>query len=250
MTGTIFQGHRLPVSDWCEFLVQTFSFESMNGMMGEDRRPEATLPCWMAKLFLVLDGIRDDVVLSGDVEIDEKHCPIARADEELDEDGGRKRGLSRNKPCVAIGCDREGRPVFIPCDRGKPGRARAWEAYGSRIAEGPRLSHDKERSHPVLVERLPLESIEHDAREIPRLPDKENPLGEVNRLCFLLETFLSSHSGFDRDDLPGWLDLFHVMMNGTEDKMEKAARVLDRAMLIPKTLSFREFYGMKPSSDD
>ena len=72
----------------------------------------------------------------------------------------------------------------------------------------------------------------------------------MNRLCFLLETFLNSHSGFDRDDLPGWLELFHVMMNGSEDKMEKAARVLDRAMRAPKTLSDREFFGIKPSSKD
>ena len=82
------------------------------------------------------------------------------------------------------------------------------------------------------------------------MPDRSNLLRSVNRLCFLLETFLNSHSGFDRDDLPGWLELFHVMMNGSEGKMEKAARVLNRAMRVPKTLSDREFYGIKPSSKD
>ncbi|MFC2647016.1 MAG: hypothetical protein ACFNZW_03510 [Coriobacteriaceae bacterium] len=138
----------------------------------------------------------------------------------------------------------------MSCGRGKPSRARAWKAYGSHIAEGSTLSHDKEKSHSVLVERLPWESVEYDAREISRMPDKENPLREVNRLCFLLETFLNSHSGFDRDDLPDWFELFHVMMNGSEDKMEKAARVLDRAMRVPKTLSDREFYGIRPSSKD
>lgn len=66
--------------------------------------------------------------------------------------------------------------------------------------------------------RLSLVSVEHDARKISRMPDRDNPLREVNRLCFLLETFLNSHSGFDRDDLPGWLNLFHVMMNDPEDK--------------------------------
>jgi len=138
----------------------------------------------------------------------------------------------------------------VSCGKGKPSRARAWKAYESHIAEGSTLSHDKERSHSVLVERLSWESVEYDAREISRMPDKENPLREVNHLCFLLETFLNSHSGFDRDDLPGWLELFHVMMGGSEDKMEKATRVLDRAMRVPKTLSFREFFGIKPSSKD
>lgn len=250
MTGTIFQGHKLPVSDWCEFLLQTFSFESINGMMRGNRRSETTLPYWVAKLFLVLDGIQDGVVLSGDVQIDEKYYPMARADEELNADGSRKRGLSRNKLCIAIGCDAEGRSVFVPCGRGKPSKARAWEAYGSHIAEGSTLSHDMERSHSVLVERLSLTSVEYDAREISRMPDRDNPLRRVNRLCFLVETFLNSHSGFDRDDLPGWLNLLHVMMNEPEDKMEKAAKVLDRAMSVPRTLTFREFYNIKPSSED
>jgi hypothetical protein len=33
-------------------------------------------------------------------------------------------------------------------------------------------------------------------------------------------------------------------------RQEKAAKVLDRAMSIPKTLTFREFYNVKPSSED
>ena len=40
-----------PVSERCEFLVQTFSFESMNGLIREECRPKTTLPYWIAKLF-------------------------------------------------------------------------------------------------------------------------------------------------------------------------------------------------------
>ena len=40
-----------PVSERCEFLLQTFSFESMNGLMREECRPKTTLPYWIAKLF-------------------------------------------------------------------------------------------------------------------------------------------------------------------------------------------------------
>lgn len=250
MTGTIFQGHKLPVSDWCEFLLQTFSYESINGMMRGNRRSQTTLPYWMAKLFLVLEGIQDDVVLSGSVQIDEKYYPVARADERLNADGSRKRGLSGNKLCIAIGCDDAGRSVFVPCGLGRPSRSRAWEAYGPHIEEGSLLTHDLEQAHSAVVERLSLRSVTHNSKAISALPDKDNPLREVNRLCFLLETFLNAHSGFDRADLQGWLDLFHVMMNDPSDKMEKAARVLDRAMRCPKSLSFREFYGVKSSSGD
>ena len=67
----------------------------------------------------------------------------------------------------------------------------------------------------------------------------------MNELCRLLELFLDVHSSFDRDDLDGYLDLFWVIMNDPADKMEKAAMVLDRAMRCPKTLSFRDYYGIK-----
>jgi len=37
-------------------------------------------------------------------------------------------------------------------------------------------------------------------------------------------------------------------MNEPKDKLEKVALVLDRAMRCPKTLRFRGFYNVKPSS--
>ena len=39
------------------------------------------------------------------------------------------------------------------------------------------------------------------------------------------------------------------MMNPPADKMEKAAMVLGGAMLTPKSLSFRSFYGISPRSE-
>ena len=44
-------GTQAPVSERCEFLAQTFSFESMNGLIREECRPKTTLPYWIAKLF-------------------------------------------------------------------------------------------------------------------------------------------------------------------------------------------------------
>ena len=94
---------------------------------------------------------------------------------------------------------------------------------------------------------LDLASEAHDSREIKRLPDRENPLWKVNRLCFLLRLFLDGHTGFDRSNFGGWLDLFSVMMNPPEDRLEKAAMVLDRAMSSPNTLRYRDYYKQKPS---
>ena len=86
----------------------------------------------------------------------------------------------------------------------------------------------------------------------PILPDSQNPLREVNRPCFLVKLFLGSHSGFRRESMQGYLDVFSVIMNPPEEKMEKAATVLDLAMRNPKTLRFRKLYENKsrPDSED
>ena len=72
----------------------------------------------------------------------------------------------------------------------------------------------------------------------------------VNRMCYFLKTFLKSHSGFKRSQIQGYLDLLYVAMNEPEDKLEKVAMVLDRAMRRRKTIRFRDFYKRKPSSSD
>jgi len=101
MTNTIFEDHKLSLSDWSDFLVQLFSFESINVMTREDRRSSTTIPYWLGKVFAVLEGIQDGVVLSGRVEIDETFYPVPGA-EEVSRDGKKLRGLSRNKICIAV----------------------------------------------------------------------------------------------------------------------------------------------------
>ena len=247
-TGTVFDSHKIPVADWTEFLLEMFSYESLNGITRSNRRSKTTAPYWLAKLFAVLAGIQDGVVLSGNVQIDEKYYPLSDAEQERKEDGTRPRGLSKNQICIAIGRDDRGLSFFSRLGLGKPSEARVRAAYAGHIQEGSRLIHDMERSHKVLVRELNLTEEAHNSKLIKALPDKENPLCEVNELCYLLELFLNSHSGFDRSRLDGYLDLFHVMMNAPHEKMEKVALVLDRAMRFPYTLRYRQYYAKKTSS--
>lgn len=122
------------------------------------------------------------------------------------------------------------------------------KAFGSNVERGTTLAHDSENGHNRLVRELGPVDERYDAKEIKKLPDKENPLREVNRLCSPLKLFPNSHSGFDRGDINGYLDVFWVMMNPPTDKMEKAALVLGRAISTPKSLSFRQFYGINGRS--
>lgn len=215
-------------------------------MTREGRRSDTTLPYWMAKLFAVLEGIQGDVVLSGRAWIDETYWPVAAEDAVRRPDGRLPRGLSRNQICIGVGIDSSGRSVFLREGLGKTSRAKTRATFGTHIERGSVLVHDMERSHSALVADLGLASEAHDAALLKGVADGLNPLQPVNRACFLLKRLLGSHPGFDRSDLQGYLDLFHVASNPPDDKMAKAAFVLDRAMRYPKTVRFRKFYNVKP----
>lgn len=177
--------------------------------------------------------------------------PLPLADQPRMPDGSKvPGGFSKGKHCIGIGCDGSGAAVFADEGLGKTSGARTLAAFGGHVARGSTLVHDMENGHNRLVRELGLRSERHNSKLIKRLPDPENPLAAVNRLCYLLRLFLDSHTGFDRTRLGGYLDLFWVMMNPPRDKMEKAAFVLDRAMRNPKTLRYRDFYARSPSSDD
>lgn len=249
VTGTIFDNRKLPVTAWVDFILQAVSFESVASMTREDRRADTTPPYWLAKLFGVLDGIQGDAMLHGRVWIDESFYPVAGRDAVRRPDGKLLRGLSRNQLCIGLATDGSGRCLVVFEGCGKTNKAKTWEAFGSHIEPGSTLVHDMEGSHSVLVERLSLKDEPYNAKLLKGVPDELNPLEPVNRLCCLLKCFLRSHSGFNRDNIQGYLDLFSVAMNAPKDKLEKAALVLDRAMRCPKTLRFREFYNVKPSSE-
>lgn len=247
-TGTIFEDRKLPLPSWVDFLLQTFTFESIASMTREDRRSVTTPPYWMAKLFAVLEGVQDGIVLSGRAQIDETYYPVPVA-EQAAVDGKKLRGLSRNKICIGVGWDVMGKSVYIEEGLGKTSGKKTWDAFGTRIAPGTKLWHDMENGHNRLVRELGLVETRFNAKEISKLPDSQNPLREVNHLCFLVKLFLDSHSGFKRESMQGYLNVFSVIMNPPEEKMEKAAMVLDLAMRNPKTLRYRKFYERKARSN-
>ncbi len=149
---------------------------------------------------------------------------------------------------IAIGTDGK-RSLFVFEGPGKTSKARTWDAFGPHIAPGSTLVHDREHSHSVLVDRLSPSGESYDSRLLKGLPDDESPLGLVNRMCFMLKQFLRAHSGFSRGSMQGYPSLLSVAMNPPEDKLEKTAMVLDRAMRFPKTLRYRDSCNVSRRSE-
>lgn len=71
LTGTLFENHKISITEWIDYILQTISYESNSSISLNGRNSESTTPYWMHKLFLALEGYQEDIVLCGNVQIDE-----------------------------------------------------------------------------------------------------------------------------------------------------------------------------------
>lgn len=166
-------------------------------------------------------------MLGGNVWIDETFIKVRKGGIEKRPDGKEYRGLSRKQMCIGIACDKDN-AVFVFEGSGKTSKKKTLDAFSSHIKEGSHLIHDKEESHSALISRLGLTEESYDSRKLKGIPDKDNPLDRVNELCNLLQQFLSSsHSGFNRDDIQNYLNLFSVMVNPPKNKYEIVKKILE-----------------------
>ena len=123
-----------------DFLLQVFSCDSFASMGRKERRSDATLPYWMGKLFAVLEGVQEGIVLSDRVWIDETYWPLTA------KDAVRKLlwGLSANQMCAGVGVDDSGTSIYLHEGFGKTSKAKTYATFGSRIERGSTLLHDME----------------------------------------------------------------------------------------------------------
>ena len=75
------------------------------------------------------------------------------------------------------------------------------------------------------------------------LADSENPLNPVNRIHCLLKVFLNAHSGFNREDLQNYLNLYSFVMNPPDDHLEKVENIIKMVFENPKSLKYRDQFG-------
>lgn len=146
LTGTVFDSHRLPLTEWLGFLLDIFGFGSFSLTSKGNRNSINTTRYWKDKVFLLLEGSQDSTMLGGTVWIDEKFYTVRAPDIRRRPDGTLYNGLSRNQMCIGVGCDDKGHVLCILEGVGKPGNKGNLEAFANHIRPGSRLIHDKERS--------------------------------------------------------------------------------------------------------
>lgn len=232
LTNTIFDSRKIPISEWLDFLLDIFGYSSFNLASKGNRNANNTTKYWMNKVFLVLRSCQSDIILEGDILIDETYYKVRSTDIRRKPSGLEYRGISQNQICIGIACDKDHVICYL-VGHGKPSKKKLYRLFGPQIKQGSHLIHDMEHSHEVLVRRLKLESTTYNSKEAKKLEDSVNPLNQVNQYCRLLKLFLNAHSGFIRSDIQDYLNLFSFMMNPPESKYEKVEKFLNMAISLP-----------------
>jgi hypothetical protein len=87
-----------------------------------------------------------------------------------------------------------------------------------------------------------LKETAFPAKDLKGEPDEDNPLYPSNHVHFRLKHFLDSHSGFDRDDLQGYLDRFAFLTNPPDGLLSKVDILINDIFGNPVQLRFRGKY--------
>ena len=241
-TGTIFDEHRISISEWMEYCLNLFRHVSITADSWNNKNAFMTSRYWLQKLFLTLESIQDDIILSGKVWFDETFYTVRSENIVRKGNGDKLRGLSNNQIFIGVATDKA-RSVLLAEGTGKPSQKKTFLAFGKHIEQGSTLIHDKESAHSKLIEKLGLKSIAYDSKELKKFSDRDNPLNPVNRVHAILKAFLNSHSGFDRQYMQDYLNLFAFVSNLPHEMLEKVELVINLAFQNPKLLRYRDFYG-------
>lgn len=238
-TGTIFDSRKIPISEWIEYCLNLFRYISLNVDSWNNKNSVSTSKYWLEKLFLLLKNYQENIVLNGTIWLDETYYPIVMREKEHNKEGALLRGLSRNQICIGVATNKKQSVCFVE-GTGKPSQKKNFITFYQHIKEGSTLIHDKKKAHSALITKLSLKSISYDSKELKGLADSENPLDPVNRIHCLLKMFLNAHSGFNREDLQNYLNVYAFAINPPSDPLEKVEKLINLAFENPKMLRYRD----------
>lgn len=245
LTGTLFDSHKIAISEWIEFIIHLVEFHSVRTSASDNRNAETTGKYWLSKVFEALKGYQDGIVLAGRVYIDEAFFEPIHSQRPRQPDGLLVRGYGDRR--IGVCCGTDGAKSFlIVAGEGRISREQFVAVYGPHIKKGSTLVHDGDVNHRALVAAKSLKSEVHLSEDTRGMPDSENPLDPINEVHYLAKRFMGSHGAFDRGSLQDWMNLIAFILNPPSDKGEKVLLLIKMMMKCRKTMRYRDVIGGKP----
>ena len=235
LTGTVLEHCRKDLPTWVDFIRLMRFNVPLDAASEICRITHQTAFEWRHRVFATVDGYQDRLMLRGRVWIDETYIN----DTDLTHGYGeaRKRGLSKQKICIAVAIDMFKNPVAVVCGHGKPSSKRIVKGLRSHITAGSTIVHDMEKSHRALVRATGCvdESYRADVRD----PVYLESMAMVNNLCSWIKRYLWRFTGMSPENLQSYLNWYVYLfrVNQAREKWPETERVV-RHLLMSDT-SFR-----------
>lgn len=243
ISNSLFENHKISILGWIEYLLNLFGYVSFRSTSRNSKIADSTTKYWLLKLFDLLKDYQEDIILSGNVYIDETYYKVAKKDIVRKYDGTLK--ANENQYCIGIGYDFK-RVYCMSEGLGlNTSYKKTYDTFINHIKEGSTLIHDKERAHDILVESLNLKSNAYNSLECKKLKDKDNPLQPINNQCNLLKQFLNSHRGFNRKYLQDYLNLYSFIHNPPYNGLEKVEYLIECGIYYAKSIKYRDLMSKK-----
>ena len=233
LTGTVLEHSRSDMPAWVGF-VRLMRFNvPLDAIAEACGITHQTAWEWRHRVFAAVDGYQDGIVLRDRVWIDETYVN----DTDLTHGYGqaRKRGLSRQKICIAVAIDVHKNPAAVACGHGKPSSRRIRDGLRDRIAEGSVIVGDKEKAHNALVKAVKgtHEAYKADVRD----PVYLEQLAMVNNLCSWLKRYLWRFTGMEMKYLQSYLNWYVYLfrVNQAADRWPETERVIRHLLMTDAT---------------
>ena len=229
LAGTIFENCKKDLPTWVDFIRLMCFNVPIEAAAEICRVTHQTAYEWRHRVFATVDGYQDRIVLRDRVWIDETYI----SDTDLTHGYGeaRKRGLSKQKLCIAVAIDVRKNPVAVVIGHGKPSAKRVKDGLQSHIAEGSTIVGDKEKSHNSLAKAVKgtHEAYKADVRD----PVYLECMAMVNNLCSWLKRYLWRFTGMDPDNLQSYLNWYVYLfrVNQAQEKWPRTERVVRHLMM-------------------
>jgi transposase-like protein len=243
LTNTIFDSHKIPISEWFEYLIHLFEFHSIKSSARDNKNASSTGKYWLIKVFKILKNYQDDIVLSSDVVFDETFFTVVESKRTY-KDGNKLRGISKDKICVAVATDGF-RTIILSENVSKPSSKSTLDTLRNHLKPGSKLIHDDEHSHQALIKELNLKEEFCKSSYQEYLSEDENPLTPINKIHSYIKKFMRNHEGFSRDNLQDWMNLISFIINDPANRYEKLKIFLKMAISKPNLVRYRQVMSKK-----
>ena len=195
LSGTPFDSHKIPVSEWTEFLIRLFQHQSVLCSSLDNRNAHNTGRYWLGKVFLVLEDYPKDIRLYGDVGVDERFLSDKPNGPVLHGDGKRMRGLSRSRHCIYCATDRES-AVLIDEGYGNPSKAGEPRAVVPHMENATSFHDDGEAAHGAYGRKNIQGSCNLESFMHARHGDKVEMVLDMPEMCLRCRKVLRYRKAF------------------------------------------------------